>query len=78
MMRYMKILWVALLLWITPTALLAQTAEDVEAADAAAGAPGADTDPQPTADEDAAESAEVFIPTEEISEDFAVSFPVDI
>ena len=25
-----------------------------------------------------AEGAEVFIPTEEISEDFAVSFPVDI
>ena len=25
-----------------------------------------------------AESSEVFIPTEEISEDFAVSFPVDI
>ena len=37
-----------------------QTAEPVEAADAA----------QP--------SSEVFLPSEEISEDFAVSFPVDI
>ena len=36
-----------------------------------------------TSDEDASEpqvtpSGDVFIPTEEISEDFAVSFPVDI
>lgn len=31
-----------------------------------------------SADGDEAPASEVFIPTEEISEDFAVSFPVDI
>ena len=29
-------------------------------------------------DDDAADSHDVFLPTEEISEDFAVPFPVDI
>ena len=45
----------------------AQSGEDAETAEA-------DADK----DDDAAPSREIFIPTEEISEDFAVSFPVDI
>ena len=48
--------------------LLAQEA-DTEASDTATAEAASDED---------AESSEVFIPTEEISEDFAVSFPVDI
>jgi hypothetical protein len=76
MMRTVKILWFTLLIWLTPTALLAQKAEERAAAETPAGE--TDTEAEPTADEGAPESSEVFIPTEEISEDFAVSFPVDI
>ena len=51
--------------------------EPAEAAGAAeADAAGTGTDE--AAETASAPSAEVFIPTEEISEDFAVSFPVDI
>ena len=45
----------------------AQSDEDAETAEADADKDG-----------DAVPSREIFIPTEEISEDFAVSFPVDI
>lgn len=47
--------------------------DDTRAADAASAAD--ETDAEGTA---GTPSSEVFIPTEEISEDFAVSFPVDI
>lgn len=33
---------------------------------------------EPSAENDAEPAADVFIPTEDISEDFAVAFPVDI
>lgn len=46
--------------------------EDAVSAGTAASEGSAETD------EERGESGEVFIPTEEISEDFAVSFPVDI
>jgi hypothetical protein len=69
------------LILVTATTLAVHAAEAAPA--------GGDTQPseqraenteepqQPTTDKSAARS-EVFIPTEEISEDFAVSFPVDI
>lgn len=41
-------------------------------------APDAAAEPAPADNEGDAEGTEVFIPTEEISEDYAVSFPVDI
>ncbi len=37
-----------------------------------------DSEAEPEPAEGSQPSSEVFIPTEEISEDFAVSFPVDI
>ena len=38
----------------------------------------ASSQPDQSDSDNAASSSEVFIPTEDISEDFAVSFPVDI
>ncbi len=52
----------------------AQAAEAEEPADATENGNGAEEQ----AGESGTPSSEVFIPTEEISEDFAVSFPVDI
>lgn len=54
--------------------LAAQAAE--APADTPADEPTSEADREP--DQASAPSSEVFIPTEEISEDFAVSFPVDI
>ena len=50
------------------------------AAEAEPAAPAEDTSEtsKPAADGQTAPSDDVFIPTEDISEDFAVSFPVDI
>ena len=44
----------------------------------AAKADTAQGDPQGDPQGDGGDSPEIFVPTEEISEDFAVSFPVDI
>jgi len=62
-------------LWSFPTGLAAAEAES--------DAPTTGTEQEAVEDVDSKEapanpSTEVFIPTEEISEDFAVSFPVDI
>ena len=54
-------------LWSVSAPGFAQSASEAESVE--------DSDSEAT---DAEPSAEVFIPTEEISEDFAVSFPVDI
>ena len=48
------------------------------AAEEAAEPEGAEAAAEEAAETSSAPSSEVFIPTEEISEDFAVSFPVDI
>ena len=48
------------------------------AAEANADGDQAATEPEATEPEADGPASEVFIPTEEISEDFAVSFPVDI
>jgi hypothetical protein len=60
------------LLWTTGSAIAADPDEapatDAATDSAAAGSSAADV----------RESTEVFIPSEEISEDFTVSFPVDI
>lgn len=77
-----------LLLALVPLALLAQTplsaAESAETEDTASSptttAPSAEKSNQ---DDDAVikkqkKQGDIFIPSEEISEDFAVSFPVDI
>ena len=71
------------ILMLSGSVLLTQTSYAAEAA-----APAADTEAadKPAAEREsrqeqsapAAKKSEVFIPTEEISEDFAVSFPVDI
>ena len=71
-----------LLLWAAhpPVASAAESAqaEPPAAARDPAGA-GASTPAEPgPAQAEAADSPEVFVPTEDISEDFAVSFPVDI
>jgi hypothetical protein len=47
-------------------------------ADAEAKEDSAAEDAEKPASDKSANNSEVFIPTEEISEDFAVSFPVDI
>lgn len=63
-------------------AAVAQGAQDDE--EQAAAAPGvedasaAEQDPVPDDNANAEGPAEVFLPSEEISEDYAVAFPVDI
>ncbi len=63
----------AMVLALAPTAGIAQSAEPAETTDAA-------TEADKPADAESADqpASEVFIPSEDISEDFAVSFPVDI
>ncbi len=57
----------------------AEAAETAETADPATPPErSADTTTADDIPAEAPESADVFIPTEDISEDFAVSFPVDI
>ena len=57
----------------------AQTADGNSAEEQSAENPVADeTQPDETEQAATVDSPEIFIPTEEISEDFAVSFPVDI
>jgi len=74
-------------LGLAPPALAAQAADPEEAARPPAAERGDDAveaGPQTDADEASADDAtgrtseDVFNPSEEISEDFAVSFPVDI
>lgn len=76
-MQNLILLLLAALLLMGPGSAAAQPGEEPPPAstgkETAADGEGGDED---TAD--ARPSAEVFIPTEEISEDFAVSFPVDI
>ncbi len=52
-----------------PAAAIPEQVEDASAAE---------QDPTPADDRNAEASAEVFLPSEEISEDYAVAFPVDI
>jgi len=68
----------ALLAWLLVTAL--GTGSPGWAAEAEPAAPARDTSEtsKPADDGETATSDDVFIPTEDISEDFAVSFPVDI
>ena len=61
---------------LTLLGLLAITAGLHSTPAVAAEAPATDDEAEPA--ETSQPSSEVFIPTEEISEDFAVSFPVDI
>ena len=63
-----------------PVPAAGQEAAEAAGADAAGAAEedSAGTGTDEAAETASAPSAEVFIPTEEISEDFAVSFPVDI
>jgi len=71
------LLCVAVIVAIAPLAGNAQTAEPEEAStDQAESTAASDK----SADDKAVDkpSSEVFIPSEDISEDFAVSFPVDI
>jgi uncharacterized membrane protein YkoI len=68
---------------LSASALLAQSSYAAEAAAPAADTESSDKQPAERAQKQdqpatAAAKSEVFIPTEEISEDFAVSFPVDI
>jgi hypothetical protein len=66
---------------IVLVSLLAALTAQAEGADAPTdtAAPRVDGErPAEQSSGDAAPSPEVFVPTEEISEDFAVSFPVDI
>lgn len=61
--------------------LLAGAPGELRAAEPAAEPPASSTaggSAEAKSNTDDTSSAEVFIPTEEISEDFAVSFPVDI
>ena len=71
---------------VSGTVNAAEAAEAAEAADASeaeqSATSKAESDASPKTDQtendQATSSSEVFIPTEDISEDFAVSFPVDI
>ena len=49
-----------------------------EPADEEAGQPAVSEEAEPTGDESEAAPPEIFQPTEEISEDYAAPFPVDI
>jgi hypothetical protein len=61
---------------VTPNAGVAQAAQTEEPAKTTEAAAAAD---KPSEDKNTDQpSSEVFIPSEDISEDFAVSFPVDI
>ncbi|MEJ2088475.1 MAG: hypothetical protein P8Y69_08400 [Gammaproteobacteria bacterium] len=86
-MSNMKTLWLITLLWLAPGVVLAEAADGSSPAEETAAEPAAaepatkpatDKDDETAKEEGVGHSADVFIPTEEISEDFAVSFPVDI
>ena len=77
MYRLLTTMLLVLIIALMPGLTMAQQADPDSEPEAAV-----DADPQAAESvekTDAAQtSSEVFIPTEEISEDFAVSFPVDI
>ena len=66
------------LLFLLGTAAVFTGSPQACAAEAAEAAEDPAADAQPAAEAGHPHTSEVFIPTEEISEDFAVSFPVDI
>lgn len=66
------------LLFLLGTAAVFTSSPLACAAEAAEAAEDPAPDAQPAAEAEHPPASEVFIPTEEISEDFAVSFPVDI
>ena len=78
-------LLISLLAWValhTTTARAEAVEPEAEAAHASEQSETADKPDKPEPDETppagAKPGSDVFVPTEEISEDFAVSFPVDI